>query len=104
MIIDGIRARNLASIKPEITFLDGGIGASFVTINIVNPPGKRINCDFYFYITRPMEQDVPQIITDYMETEVDIHSLGWLSNYDNSSDDSSSSSASSYSSGYTVFD
>lgn len=60
-------------VNPKITFLDGGIGATYVTINIIAPPGRYINCDFTFYITHRVETE-PQMIKDYIETEFDIDS------------------------------
>lgn len=74
MTIEGIEARNLASIQPIITFLKGGIGAPFVTINVIAPAGREINCDFKFFVSRPSE-DAPRIIANYIGAEFDIGSM-----------------------------
>lgn len=62
-------------IRPEttITIIDGGIGSTFVTINILTLPGQRINSLFKFYLySQPIEAIPKIILKDFYETRIDI--------------------------------
>lgn len=77
IVIEGIKVHFLAPTKPKITILDGGIGHSFVTINLVASPGQYLNCDFDFFVSRP---NVPLVVADFIETEfdIDIDNIEWI--------------------------
>lgn len=127
MIIDGIKVRSLSSTRPEITIVQGSIGAVFANIRVDAAPGENIDCIFYFYVSSPpegfdggrsddaqyAEDNEPENIANFIETEIDIHfmdstdiivdhSMEYVN--DNSSSPSSSSSSSSYSISSSDFD
>lgn len=49
MIIDGISYRDIIYPPAEITFLDGGLGFPFITINVVMQPKQSVNAMFTFF-------------------------------------------------------
>lgn len=58
--IVGIKLEEKSTKPAEITFLGGGIGSTFVIINIVTDPGEDINCLFFFSILDPNNAIEPQ--------------------------------------------
>lgn len=48
--------------------MDGGIGAPFVTINIISVPGQRINSLFKFFTIGQPFDHFPKHLDNYYET------------------------------------
>lgn len=74
MTIRGITHFEFNYANPSIvTFIDGGIGESFITINITSPRGEDIESTFIFYYT--MNEYKPNDIyhlKNFLETIVDL--------------------------------
>lgn len=67
-IIKGIAVWDRVRPETNITIVEGGIGAPFVTINIVTEPGQRIDSSFRFYTVGRSIDKIPKNLQDFYET------------------------------------
>lgn len=77
IIITGIKTEEISTPRSEITFLAGGIGKPFATINYATKPGRYINCLFTFYVSPRSIDDVPKVVEEYFESEFNVKTSTW---------------------------